>query len=76
MTETRTRQKEPLMTTAEVAVYLTETIGVKVTEGTLRQWRHRGMGPESFAIGCRRYYRPEVVDAWLAECERAGRQAS
>jgi hypothetical protein len=34
---------------------------------TLRDWRHRGIGPKSFKVGRRvRYWRSELI-RWLAE---------
>lgn len=37
--------------------------------GTLRYYRHQGIGPRSFKIGRRVTYRRSVVLAWLAEQE-------
>lgn len=33
--------------------------------GTLRQWRHRGVGPKSFRLRGRVMYRANDVEAWL-----------
>ena len=39
---------------------------------TWRYWSHIGWGPPSFRLGKRRLWRRSVVEAWLAEQERAG----
>lgn len=45
---------------------ITEVAGrLRRPAGTLRQWRHRGVGPRSFRIGRRVMYRRDDVDAWL-----------
>ncbi|MEI2718250.1 MAG: helix-turn-helix domain-containing protein [Candidatus Nanopelagicales bacterium] len=33
--------------------------------GTLRYWRHRGLGPPSFKVGRRVLYRRDDLDKWL-----------
>jgi hypothetical protein len=50
-----------LMTTEDAARRLRRPVG------TLRQWRHRGIGPRSFRVGGRVAYRVVDVEAWLAE---------
>lgn len=44
-----------------------------VSENTLYVWRHRRQGPPSFRMGHggRVMYRRELLDAWLAEQEKA-----
>lgn len=37
-----------------------------ISTGTLRYWRHRNEGPESFKLGRRVVYRRSAVDAWIA----------
>lgn len=60
-----TKSEDPLWTTAEVAEYL------RRPEGTLRQWRHKGVGPKGFRqVGLVVYRRSEVM-RWLAELEAA-----
>jgi DNA-binding transcriptional MerR regulator len=39
--------------------------------GTLRYYRHQGIGPRSFKVGRRVMYRRSVVLAWLGEQELA-----
>lgn len=39
--------------------------------GTLRYWRHRGIGPESFKLGRRVVYRQSAVDAWIESQQAA-----
>ena len=57
---------DDLMTTAEVAEFL------RRPEGTIRQWRHRGVGPRGFRqLGLVMYRRSEVR-RFLAECEATG----
>jgi len=50
-----------LMTIADVADHL----GVPVN--TLYQWRSKGYGPAGRRVGKYVRYRPEDVDAWVAE---------
>lgn len=50
-----------LMTTAEVAAEL------RVSEPTVRWWRHVRTGPPSFKVNGAVRYRRADVDAWLAE---------
>jgi predicted DNA-binding transcriptional regulator AlpA len=56
------------MNTAQVA----EWIGIPA--GTLRNWRHRNIGPASFKIGLRVAYRRASVAAWIAAQELATRR--
>lgn len=43
-----------------------------VPEETLRYWRMRGEGPDSFVIGRRRVvYRESAIARYVAECEAA-----
>lgn len=51
---------------------------IKVPIGTIRNWRTRMYGPAGFKVGNTVLYRRSVVEAWLAEQERAetDRQAS
>lgn len=53
-------EAEQLLTTAEVADLL------NVAVGTLRWWRHTGVGPKAFKLGARKvmYRRSDVTD-WL-----------
>lgn len=40
---------------------------LRVSEGTLRYWRHLGVGPRSFKVGRHvRFWRTDLVE-WLAE---------
>lgn len=49
-----------LMTTLEAAEYLS------LPPGTLRSWRHTGVGPRSFNLGAKQVrYQKADVDAWL-----------
>lgn len=50
-----------LLTLAEVAEL------VRAPAGTLRYWRHMGLGPKSFKVGRRVMYRAEDVQSWLDE---------
>ena len=43
---------------------------VRVPIGTLRYWRHLGVGPSSFRVGRRVVYRRSDLDEWLREQER------
>ncbi|WP_327047268.1 helix-turn-helix domain-containing protein [Microbispora sp. NBC_01189] len=57
--------EDALWTTAEAAAYL------RRPEGTLRQWRHKGVGPKGFRQMGRVVYRRSEVMRWLEEQERA-----
>lgn len=59
------REVDEFLTTQE----LSERI--KVPVGTIRNWRCRHYGPLGFKVGNTVLYRRSVVDAWLAEQERA-----
>ncbi|MFD6072343.1 helix-turn-helix domain-containing protein [Amycolatopsis lurida] len=52
---------QPLMTVEDLSTHL----GVPV--GTLYRWRTIGYGPAGKRIGKHLRYRPEDVDAWVAE---------
>ncbi|WP_435794851.1 helix-turn-helix transcriptional regulator [Nocardia beijingensis] len=54
-----------LLTTKEVS----ELTGIPV--GTLRFWRHSGIGMASFALRKRVVYRRSEVERWIAEQESA-----
>jgi len=51
----------PLMTTDEVAAYL------KVSVGTIHQWRYRGQGPRAAKVGRALRFRRGDVQAWLSQ---------
>ena len=53
--------KQPLMTVDEVSDFL------RVPVHTLYRWRGNGYGPAGRKIGKHLRYRPEDVDAWVAE---------
>lgn len=58
--------KSGLMTPPEVAEYL------HVAEGTLTQWRYRGVGPKYLSISNAVVrYRETDLESWLAEKEQA-----
>ncbi|MGW4090075.1 helix-turn-helix domain-containing protein [Nocardia sp. NPDC004750] len=48
---------------------LSQELGIP--EGTLRFWRHSGVGPASFSIRKRVVYRRTEVDRWIKEQETA-----
>jgi hypothetical protein len=48
-----------LLTTAETARLLRRSVD------TLRWWRHRGLGPESFRLGARVFYDRDAVLRWV-----------
>lgn len=52
-----------LMTTAQTAAYIGRP------DGTLRQWRHKGIGPRGFRVEGLVMYRKSEVDRWLGEFE-------
>jgi|tagenome__1003787_1003787.scaffolds.fasta_scaffold11707969_1 hypothetical protein len=56
---------DELLRTAEVAQLM------RVPMGTLRQWRHRGIGPKGFRLGGRVVYRRSAVEAFIATAEAA-----
>lgn len=43
-------------------------------EGTLRYWRHAGLGPKSVRLGKRVFYREEDVIDWINEQYEAEEQ--
>ena len=53
------RNENDLLTIDEVAAIL------RTPKATLRYWRHLGIGPHSFKIGRRVFYRAGDVYAWL-----------
>jgi predicted DNA-binding transcriptional regulator AlpA len=55
------RNDDDLLTIDEVAAIL------RTPKATLRYWRHLGIGPHSFKIGRRVFYRACDVHAWLDE---------
>jgi predicted DNA-binding transcriptional regulator AlpA len=56
---------DELLTTAEVGEILRKPVG------TIRQWRHRGYGPQGFRLGGSVVYRRSAVETWVRECEAA-----
>jgi Helix-turn-helix domain len=56
-------ERDGLITTAELAVYLS------IPAKTLRQWRYLGVGPRAFRVGRHLRYEPAEVRRWLdQEC--------
>lgn len=55
------RNDDDLLTIDEVAAIL------RTPKATLRYWRHLGIGPHSFEIGRRVFYRSGGVHSWLDE---------
>jgi DNA-binding transcriptional MerR regulator len=56
--------EDPLLTINEAAALLRTPVA------TLRYWRHRGIGPDSFKIGRRVVYQLSVLLAWIDEQSR------
>ncbi|WP_456958153.1 helix-turn-helix domain-containing protein [Geodermatophilus sp. SYSU D00867] len=54
-----------LLTLDEAAAFL------RTPAGTLRYWRHLGVGPEGFRLGRRVMYRLEDLARWVAERQDA-----
>jgi predicted DNA-binding transcriptional regulator AlpA len=52
---------EDLLTLKEVS----KLLGVR--EGTLRMWRMRSYGPESFKVGVAVVYHRDVIEKWMAD---------
>jgi excisionase family DNA binding protein len=50
-----------LLTLDEAATFLRTPVG------TLRYWRHRGVGPAGFRLGRRVMYRREDLNRWVSE---------
>ncbi len=46
----------------------------RLPDGTLRYYRHTGIGPSSFKLGRRVVYRRSEVERWIAEQESATRR--
>jgi DNA-binding transcriptional MerR regulator len=55
----QTQPNDDLLTIAEVSAILRTPVA------TLRYWRHLGIGPHSFKIGRRVFYRAGDVYTWL-----------
>lgn len=68
--EGRPNMADELLTTAEVADLC------RVSEATVRWWRHMDRGPQGFALagGKRVVYRRSVVEAWIARGEADARR--
>lgn len=45
---------------------------LRTPAGTLRYWRHIGIGPRSLRLGRRVLYRRRELDAWVHEQELSG----
>jgi excisionase family DNA binding protein len=58
------------LTTDEVAAI------TRAPAGTVRYWRHIGVGPNSFHVGRRVLYRRSEVRAWLRAQEDAARRST
>lgn len=54
-----------LLTTAEVAAI------TRTSKETVRYWRYRGTGPESFKIGKHVRYERDALLRWLSEHQHA-----
>ena len=54
-----TAERRPLATPVQIAEYL------EIPEPTLRQWRHKGTGPQWTRVGRHVRYRWSDVEAWL-----------
>jgi DNA-binding transcriptional MerR regulator len=52
-------ENQQLLTLIEAADLLRTPVA------TLRYWRHRGIGPDSFRLGRRVVYRREDLDRWV-----------
>lgn len=63
----QTQPNDDLLTISEAAAILRTPVA------TLRYWRHLRIGPRSFKIGRRVFYRRSDVEAWLREQEAADR---
>jgi excisionase family DNA binding protein len=64
---TQTYRFKPLMSTAELAHYLS------VPRESLYAWRARGEGPRWYRVGRSVRYRPEDVEAWIEQQREAER---
>jgi excisionase family DNA binding protein len=58
---------DPLLTLDEAAERL------RVPAATLRYWRHKGTGPDSFRMGRRVFYRESALDAFVTDKAAAAR---
>lgn len=65
MTETKTADLSRFLTTEEFAELM------RRPPSTIRYWRHLGVGPVGLRFGRRVLYPRDVVEAWLAEQQRA-----
>lgn len=72
---------ETVLDHAAVATQLREFLNTRevsdmtgIPVGTLRFWRHKRQGPESFALGKKVMYRRSEVTRWIAEQEAATRR--
>ncbi|ONM47173.1 helix-turn-helix transcriptional regulator [Nocardia donostiensis] len=64
-----TNRVREILITREVA----ELTGIP--EGTLRFWRHKGVGPASFTLNAKRVvYRRSEIERWIEEQEAATRR--
>lgn len=61
--------RRPLATPIQLAEYL------EIPETTLKQWRHKGTGPQWTRVGRHVRYRWPDIDRWL-EGQASGRAAS
>jgi excisionase family DNA binding protein len=52
---------DQMFSIGEAAAYL------RLPIATMRDWRHRGVGPDSFKVGRHVRYRRSVLRAWLRE---------
>ncbi len=77
MTSSNIHGKEPPRGHEDVAQQMREFLSTKevsemtgVAPGTLRYWRHLGIGPASWTLGRKRVvYKRADLDRWLAEQE-------
>ncbi len=60
-------EQQPFLTVADLAERL------NVAPGTVRRWRRQGALPPGIDLGGVVRWRPEVIEAWIAEREEAGR---
>ncbi|VEI03733.1 Predicted transcriptional regulator [Acidipropionibacterium jensenii] len=61
MTDMRNEMASEYLTTVQVAGLLNQAAG------TLRYWRHEGIGPKSFKLGRSVRYRRADIEAWVTE---------
>jgi hypothetical protein len=67
------RTKTNVLSSGQDDLLIPEEVGPMIRRplGTLRQWRHRGVGPRSFRLAGKVVYRRSDVEAWIAEQEQA-----